>query len=131
MSTVSSGLAVLVLPILGLRQAALPAGRDPWREQRGVADASYNAAVLRGVLSYPVMPGLASGCYRFGGTSAGSRQWAAITAYTPSFNDIASGTRCSGQSTRPNPVIAVGNTGSAGRNATTDTRSPVSTSLID
>jgi subtilase family serine protease len=46
----------------------------------GVPDVSYNAAVLHGVLTYLNIPGIPVGFYLFGGTSAGSPQWAAITA---------------------------------------------------
>ena len=44
-------------------------------KQRGVPDVAYNAAVLHGVLAY-----WGGDVYLFGGTSAGSPQWAAITA---------------------------------------------------
>jgi subtilase family serine protease len=44
---------------------------------RGVPDVAYNAAIYHGVLVYW---GLGGGWYLFGGTSAGSPQWAAITA---------------------------------------------------
>ena len=44
-------------------------------KQRGEADVSYNAAVLHGVLVR-----FTGVWYLFGGTSAGSPQWAAITA---------------------------------------------------
>ena len=49
-------------------------------KQRGVPDVSYNAAVLHGVLTYLDIPGIPAGFYLFGGTSAGSPQWAALTA---------------------------------------------------
>jgi subtilase family serine protease len=49
-------------------------------KQRGVADVSYNAAILHGVLTRLDIPGVPAGMYRFGGTSAGAPQWAAITA---------------------------------------------------
>ncbi len=49
-------------------------------KQRGVPDVSYNAAVLDGVLVFLDIPGLPVGMYSFGGTSAGSPQWAAIIA---------------------------------------------------
>jgi subtilase family serine protease len=48
-------------------------------KQRGVPDVSYNAAVFHGVLTYLNIPGVAPGFYLFGGTSAGSPQWAALT----------------------------------------------------
>jgi len=49
-------------------------------KQRGAPDVSYNAAVRHGVLTYLNIPGIPSGFYLFGGTSAGSPQWAAILA---------------------------------------------------
>jgi subtilase family serine protease len=49
-------------------------------KQRGAPDVSYSAAVYHGVLTYLDIPGLPVGFYLFGGTSAGSPQWAAITA---------------------------------------------------
>jgi subtilase family serine protease len=49
-------------------------------KQRGVPDIAYNAAVMHGVLTYLNIPGIPVGFYRFGGTSAGSPQWAAIMA---------------------------------------------------
>jgi len=55
------------------QKAALPGGK-----QLGVPDVSYSAAVLHGVLTYLNIPGVAPGFYLFGGTSAGSPQWAAI-----------------------------------------------------
>jgi subtilase family serine protease len=86
--------------------------------KRGVPDVSYNGAILHGVLTYLNIPGLPAGFYRFGGTSAGAPQWAAITAiadqaaghnygfinaalykigqnpadYANTFNDVTSGT---------------------------------------
>ena len=41
---------------------------------------SYSAAVLHGALTYLNIPGIPAGFYLFGGTSAGSPQWAAILA---------------------------------------------------
>jgi subtilase family serine protease len=49
-------------------------------KQRGAPDVSYSAAVLHGVLTYLNIPGIPAGFYLFGGTSAGSPQWAAILA---------------------------------------------------
>ena len=86
-------------------------------KQRGAPDVSYNAAVFNGVLTYLNVPGQPAGFYLFGGTSAGSPQWAAILAiadqkavnnlgfintamyhigqaqshYTASFHDVTSG----------------------------------------
>jgi subtilase family serine protease len=50
------------------------------KQQRGLPDVSYSAAVEHGVLTYLDIPGLEVGFYLFGGTSAGSPQWAAILA---------------------------------------------------
>ncbi|MGE5245622.1 MAG: S8 family serine peptidase [Betaproteobacteria bacterium] len=49
-------------------------------KQRGAPDVSYSAAVEHGVLTYLDIPGIPAGMYLFGGTSAGSPQWAAILA---------------------------------------------------
>jgi subtilase family serine protease len=56
-------------------------------KQRGVPDVAYSAAVLHGALTWLDIPGPAldgsedlTGMYLFGGTSAGSPQWAAIVA---------------------------------------------------
>lgn len=49
-------------------------------KQRGVPEIAYNASVLDGVLTYLDIPGLPAGMYSFGGTSAGSPQWAGIIA---------------------------------------------------
>jgi len=49
-------------------------------KQRPVPDVSYNAAVLHGVLTYLDIPGGPVGFFLFGGTSAGSPQWAAMLA---------------------------------------------------
>ena len=56
-------------------------GNDPGRQSSAACPtSSYNAAVLHGVLTYLNIPGIPAGFYLFGGTSAGSPQWAAITA---------------------------------------------------
>ena len=48
---------------------------------KGGSDVAYNASVYTGVLSYlGFLGGDANGFYYFGGTSAGSPQWAALTA---------------------------------------------------
>lgn len=47
---------------------------------RTTPDVSYNAAISGGVLTYLGFLGSRSGFYIFGGTSAGSPQWAAIVA---------------------------------------------------
>ena len=50
------------------------------RRGRGVPDVAYDAAVAHGVLTYLDIPGIDPGIYLFGGTSAGSPQWAGIVA---------------------------------------------------
>lgn len=57
--------------------------------QRGLPDVSYNAAVNNGVLTYLDVPGETEAPYNwylFGGTSAGSPQWSAITAIADEIN---------------------------------------------
>jgi subtilase family serine protease len=49
-------------------------------KQRAVPDVAYNGAILHGVLTYLNIPGVPAGMYRFGGTSCGAPQWAALTA---------------------------------------------------
>lgn len=120
-------------------------------KQLGVPDVSYNAAVLHGVLTYLNIPGLSAGFYRFGGTSAGSPQWAAIVAiadqkagnslgfinkalyhigqaqqhYSASFFDVTSGNNSSGQfDSSNNPVIVQGFSAGTGWDAVTGLGSP-------
>jgi subtilase family serine protease len=47
---------------------------------RAVPDVAYNGAILHGVLTRLDIPGVPPGMYRFGGTSCGAPQWAALTA---------------------------------------------------
>jgi len=47
---------------------------------RGVPDVSYNAAIIGGVLTVYSPGGTGQAVYRFGGTSAGSPQWAGLVA---------------------------------------------------
>jgi len=54
--------------------------------QLGVPDVSYNAAVEHGVLTFLDIPGLPVAFFLFGGTSAGSPQWSAITAIADQKN---------------------------------------------
>ncbi|HEX7491795.1 MAG TPA: S53 family peptidase [Candidatus Limnocylindrales bacterium] len=74
-STLASGGGFSVL----YRQPAFQASAVR-SKQRGVADVSYSGSVMHGVLTYLDIPGIPAGFYRFGGTSAGSPQWAAIIA---------------------------------------------------
>jgi subtilase family serine protease len=119
--------------------------------KRGEADVSYNAAVLHGVLTYLDIPGLAVGFYRFGGTSAGSPQWAALTAisdqvaghnygfinaalykigqnagdYSNTFNDITSGTNSAMEfDASNNPVNITGFNAGTGWDPVTGLGSP-------
>lgn len=55
-------------------------------QQAGVPDVAYNAAVEHGVLTFLDIPGVGTGFFLFGGTSAGSPQWAAITAIADQKN---------------------------------------------
>jgi subtilase family serine protease len=127
-------------------------------KQRGVSDVSYNASILHGVLTYLNIPGLAVGWYRFGGTSAGSPQWAALTAiadqiaggdygfinaamykigqnatpYSISFNDITSGTNSALEyDTANNPVYTTGYNAIPGWDAFTGLGSPKTNSFVN
>lgn len=60
--------------------------RAVWGRQRGLPDVTYNASVNNGVLTFLDIPGLPEGFYLFGGTSAGSPQWSAITAIADEIN---------------------------------------------
>ncbi len=127
-------------------------------KQRAVPDVSYNAAVEHGVLTYLGIPGLASGYYLFGGTSAGAPQWAAITAiadqragtrlgflnsaiykivqakkaYADSLHDVTVGTNSSLQfDTSNNPVNVIGFNAGIGWDAATGAGSPKTPSVVD
>ncbi len=138
--------------------------REPFYQQgivrggkRGVPDVSYNAAVLHGVLTYLDIPGIPAGYYRFGGTSAGSPQWAAIMAiadqkaghdlgfinaglyrvarvwklYAASLHDVTSGTNSAVEfDASNNPVTIQGFTAGRGWDATTGLGSPSTGQLI-
>ena len=126
-------------------------------KQRGVPDVSYNAAVLHGVLTYLNIPGIPAGFYRFGGTSAGSPQWAAILAiadqkaghdlgfinkalyhigqaqkhYSVSFFDVTSGTNSAFEfDANNNPVTVQGFNAGPGWDATTGLGSPTTDQLV-
>jgi subtilase family serine protease len=127
-------------------------------KQRAVPDVAYNAAILHGVLTYLDIPGVPPGFYRFGGTSAGSPQWAAITAianqkagaslgflnsaiyqigkvnktYPASFNDVTSGSNSAMEfDSSNNPVTVIGFNAGPGWDPTTGFGSPIDTSLVD
>jgi subtilase family serine protease len=122
-------------------------------KQRAVPDVAYSAAVLHGVLT--VFQG---SFFLFGGTSAGSPQWAAITAiadqkaghalgflnsaiyqigkvnkaYPAAFHDITSGNNSVTEfDSNDDPVNVIGFAAGAGWDATTGTGSPIETSLMD
>jgi subtilase family serine protease len=124
---------------------------------RGVADVSYNAAVLHGVLTYLDIPGVQVGFYRFGGTSAGSPQWAAIMAiadqqagtrlgfinkalyhigqakqhYSASFFDVTSGNNSAVEyDASNNPVTVQGFDAGLGWDAPTGLGSPAADQLV-
>jgi len=127
-------------------------------KQRGVPDVSYNAAVLHGVLTYLNIPGLPVGFYLFGGTSAGSPQWAGIVAiadqkvggslgfinkalyqivqdqkqYSASLNDVTSGTNSVVEfDASNNPVAIQGFNAGLGWDATTGLGSPIAHHLVN
>jgi len=127
-------------------------------KQRAVPDVAYNAAVFHGVLTYLNIPGVPVGFFRFGGTSAGSPQWAAITAianqkaggrlgflnsaiyqigrvnkaYPASFHDITDGVNSAVEfDSNGDPVNIVGFSGGPGWDATTGLGSPMVPSLVD
>jgi subtilase family serine protease len=118
---------------------------------RGVPDVAYNAAVLHGVLTYLDIPGVPAGFYLFGGTSAGSPQWAALTVmmdqaaghnfgfingalykigqnaadYANAFHDVTSGNNSAMEFDMDNnPVTVIGFNAGAGWDATTGLGTP-------
>jgi subtilase family serine protease len=134
-------------------------GTIPFKEkQRGVPDVSYNAAVLHGVLTYLDIPGVVPGFYRFGGTSAGSPQWAAIIAiadqsarrslgfvngtlylyslfpkgYSAMFHDVTSGTNSAVEyDALGNPVTVLGFNAGTKWDATTGLGSPKADQVLN
>jgi subtilase family serine protease len=126
-------------------------------KQRAVPDVAYSAAVEHGVLTYLAIPGIPAGFYLFGGTSAGSPQWAAITAianqragtslgflnagiyrivetsqvYASSFHDVTVGTNSSLQfDQNNNPINIIGFNAGTGWDATTGAGSPKGASIV-
>ena len=117
-------------------------------KQRAIPDVAYNAAILHGVLTYLDIPGVPAGFYRFGGTSCGSPQWAAITVIANQmaggrlgflnkaiynigkhkgspFHDVTTGTNSSGEfDSMGNPVIVFGYNAGSGWDATTGFGTP-------
>jgi len=126
-------------------------------KQRGVPDIAYNAAVLHGVMTYLDIPGDATGWFRFGGTSAGSPQWAAIMAiadqkarhdlgfinsalydiggsaktYAAALHDITSGTNSAVEyDAANNPITITGYNAGKGWDATTGLGTPKADQLV-
>jgi subtilase family serine protease len=124
-------------------------------KHRAVPDVAYNGAILHGVLVYLSWAG---GWFRFGGTSCGSPQWAAITAiadqkaghdygfinsalykigqssgsYASSFHDITSGNNSALEFDSNNqPVHVDGYNAGAGWDPVTGLGSPNVASLLD
>jgi subtilase family serine protease len=123
-------------------------------KQRGVPDVSYNAAIYHGVLTY-----FQGGFWLFGGTSAGSPQWAAIAAiadqkagkrlgylnaalymysilpkmYNTFFHDVTSGNNTFiAYDDAGNPVLTVeGYSAGKGWDATTGLGSPKADALVN
>jgi subtilase family serine protease len=124
-------------------------------QTRGVPDVSYNAAVLHGVL----VPLIAEfgGFFRFGGTSSGAPQWAALTAiadqaaghrygfinaalykvgqnsgpYAAAFHDITVGqNNAMEHDSNHNPVLIPGYNAGTGWDATTGLGSPMAGGLL-
>jgi subtilase family serine protease len=127
-------------------------------KQRGVPDVAYNAAVNHGVLTYLNIPGLPAGFYLFGGTSAGSPQWAAITAiadqkangrlgfintalyrigqaqslYSASLHDVTSGNNSVTEfDVNNSPVPIAGFSAGVGWDPTTGLGSPIADHLVN
>jgi subtilase family serine protease len=126
-------------------------------KQRGVPDVAYSAAVYHGALTYLEIPGIPSGFYLFGGTSAGSPQWAAVVAiadqkagrrlgfinaalylyslfpskYAALFHDVTSGNNTNVEfDASDNPYTIQGFDAGAGWDATTGLGSPRTDALV-
>jgi subtilase family serine protease len=135
------------------QKATLPGGK-----QRAVPDVGYNAAILHGVLAYLEFPGIDTGFYRFGGTSAGAPQWTAITAIAnqraghplgflnsaiyqigklkktspAAFHDVTSGTNSSLQfDANGHPVDITGFSAATGWDPVTGFGTPIATNGVD
>jgi subtilase family serine protease len=131
-------------------------------KQRGEPDVAYNAAVAHGVLTYLAIPGVCTGAppscfFLFGGTSAGSPQWSALTAiadqaaghdygfinaalykigqnasdYAGAFNDVTSGNNSAQEfDSSNNPVTITGFDAGTGWDADTGLGSPKAGGLL-
>jgi subtilase family serine protease len=142
----------VVFPQPPYQQGTLPHGK-----QRAVPDVSYSGAVEHGVLTYLAIPGIPTGFYLFGGTSAGAPQWAAIaalanhkaghvlgflnaaiyrvglsTAAATSLHDITVGTNSSLQFDQyNNPIDITGYSAGPGWDAASGTGSPIVATIVD
>jgi len=135
------------------QRATLPNGMG-----RGVPDVAYNAAIFHGVLIQFLTDFPFGGTFVAGGTSAGSPQWAALTAitnqkaghrlgflnsaiyqigrvnkaYPASFHDIVSGNNSAVEfDSMNNPVNIVGFSAGNGWDPTTGLGSPIEGSIAD
>jgi subtilase family serine protease len=126
-------------------------------KQLGEPAVSYNAAVYHGVLTYLNIPGIPVGMYLFGGTSAGSPQWAAILSiagqksgyslgflntamfhigqaqshYSATFYDVTSGNNTFTDTSVTPPLVVTGYTAGPGWDPTTGLGSPQADPLAD
>jgi subtilase family serine protease len=125
---------------------------------RGVPDVAYNAAIEHGVLTYLDIPGIPAGMYLFGGTSAGSPQWSALTAiadqkaggnlgfinsalyrishsqsmYAANFHDVTSGNNSALELDSNDNVVSIpGYSAGPGWDPTTGLGSPIANNLVD
>jgi subtilase family serine protease len=139
-------------------EPAYQRGTIPGGKQRGVADVAYNAAILHGVLTYLNIPRVPAGFYRFGGTSAGAPQWAALTViadqfagvnygfvnaalykigqnagdYANTFNDVTTGTNSAQEpDALNNPVTITGFSAGTGWDAFTGLGSPKTSNMMN
>jgi len=126
--------------------------------KRGVPDVAYNASVNNGVLTHLDIPGLPAGWYLFGGTSAGSPQWAGIAAiadqkagrdlgfinaalylfswlpqsYAGTFHDVTIGNNAVTElDSDNNPVSVAGFNAGMGWDATTGLGSPKADTIVN
>ncbi|MGA9839355.1 MAG: S53 family peptidase [Thermoplasmata archaeon] len=84
--------AIVPYSCTGSTEASCTTSPSTWHIGKVDADVSYDAGVNGGVFGYmSFSPAIPTGFYIFGGTSAGSPQWAAITAILDQLNGGALG----------------------------------------